>query len=271
MGSWSPTAKTAVLLAVMAQMGIMPFVGWRPRSDQLLPIDGPVLYLIPPLVGAGLLIRLVSTGQIEPGIILLLTLFGMLTLLSGVRRAWLNLRSASRLPAELALSLSGLAFIAALWARAEALLAGVQLLVFAVTILFLLENLPISRLRWWRALGPALVGLALVGFPLTAGFITLTSVYTVWLNNALLVLVLALILLLLPLLTAVLIFVHDHFASNPTPNMQNNSVISDVAQLLPAAGLLMLGGTPWPEIHLGTWLALLVTAAGALLLSALCR
>ncbi len=266
MGSWSPTAITAVLLAVMAQMGIMPFIGWRPQSDQWLPSDGPILYLIPPLVGAGLLHRVLHTGQIAPAIMLLLTLFGLLTLLSGIRRAWVNLRSPSRPPAELALSLSGLAFIAALWAGSEALLAGVQLLVFAVTILFLLEKMPISRARWWRALGPAVAALALIGFPLTAGFITLTSVYTVWLNNALLVLVLALVLLLLPLITAVLIFIHDHYESNPAPNKQKHSVISEVAQLLPAAGLLMLGGIPVAEIHFGTWLALLLTAAGALLL-----
>ncbi len=266
MSSWSPAAVAAILLAVMTQMGIMPFIGWRPHSDSWLPADGPILFLIPPLVGAGLLIRLVGTGYIEPGIILLLTVFGLITLLSGTRRAWVDLRATARLPANLAMSLSGLAFLAAIWAGAEALLAGVHLLVFAVTVLFLLENLPISRDRWWRALAPAVTLLALAGLPLTAGFITLTSVYTVWLANTLLVLVLALVLLVLPLITAVLIFVRDHIDAKPAANQQNRSVISDVAQLLPATGLLMLGGVSWGDIQFGTWLALLITAVTALLL-----
>jgi len=40
----------------------------------------------------------------------------------------------------------------------------------------------------------------------------------------------------------------------------------EVAQLLPATGLLMLGGISWGDIHFAAWLALLVTAASALLL-----
>ena len=145
MGSWSTAAIIAIALTSMAQMGIMPFVGWRPRMARWQPDDGPVLYLIPPLVGAGLLLRLAASTQIEPGAILLLTGFALYSILSGVRGAWANLRSTSRPPADLALSLSGLAFLAAMWAGAGALLAAVQLLVFAITILFLLENLPISR------------------------------------------------------------------------------------------------------------------------------
>jgi hypothetical protein len=266
MGSWSPAAVVAVFLTIMAQMGIMPFVGWRPRTAHWLPADGPVLYLIPPLVGTGLLVRLVATAHIEPGAILLLTVFALISILSGVRRAWADLRSTARLPADLALSLSGLVFLAAIWAGSEALLAGVQLLVFALTILFLLENLPISRVRWWRALAPAVALLALAGFPLTAGFITLTSVYTVWLTNTLLILVLALVLLLIPLITAVLIFVRDHIDTKPAANQQNRSVTMEIAQLLPAVGLLMLGGLHWGDIHFAAWAALLITAAGALLL-----
>jgi hypothetical protein len=266
MGSWSQAAVVAVFITIMAQMGIMPFVGWRPRTDRWRPTDGPVLYLIPPLVGSALLARLVATAHIESGEILLLTVFALISILSGVRRAWTNLRSTARLPAELALSLSGLAFLAAIWAGPEALLAGVQLLVFALTILFLLENLPISRVRWWRAIAPAMALLTLAGFPLTAGFITLASVYTIWLTNALFVLLLALVLLLIPLITAVLIFVRDHINTKPAANQQNRSVITEVAQLIPAAGLLMLGGIPWSEIHIAAWLVLLATTAGALLL-----
>lgn len=266
MSGWSPAAIIAIFLTVMAQMGIVPFIGWRPRKSRWQPVDGPILYLVPPLVGTGLLLRLVSTGNFDPAVILLLTVFALISILLGVRRAWTDLRSSVRLPDDLALSLSALAFLAAIWARTEALLAAVPLFVFAVTVLFLIEDLPISRSRWWRALAPALVLLALAGFPITAGFITLTYLYTIWLASGLIVLILILVLLLILLIAAVLIFVRDHIETKPETNQQKTSISMDVAQMIAATGLVMLGGLPWIDIHPAVWLALLVTAAAALLL-----
>jgi hypothetical protein len=267
MGGWSQAAVIAILLTTMSQMGIMPFIGWRPRANTWQPVDGPILFLLPPLLGAGLLIRLVATGYIEPAVILILTIFALISILSGVHRAWANLRSTARLPGDLASSLSGLAFLVAIWTVEVTLLAGIQLLVFAATILFLLENHAITRQRWWRAVGPLLSLLALAAFPFTTGFITLSSIYTTWLSSGFWILVLALVLLMLPLLTAVLIFIRDHTNAETTAGQPRLPVATEIAQLLPATGLFMLGGLTWTEIHWGTWLALLLTAAGALLLA----
>jgi hypothetical protein len=109
--------------------------------------------------------------------------------------------------------------------------------------------------------------LALVAFPLTAGFITLNALYTWWLLNNFWVLSLVLVLLLLPLITAVFIFVREHVDTNPSSRHRHHSPVSEIAQLLPAAGLLMINGFSVVETHWGTWLILLLTAAGALLLA----
>jgi hypothetical protein len=267
MSNWSSTATTAILLTSMAQMGIMPFFGWRPRSDLRSASDGPVLHLFPSLVGAGLLIRLVTTGHINPAILLLLTVFALISILSGLRRAWVHLGAAAQLPASMAYSLSGLAFLAGIWAGSEALEAGIRVLVLALSTLFLLESLPISRARWWRGLAPVLALLSVAGFPLTAGFVTLTSVYNVWLANNLFVLILALILLLLPLITAVLVFVRVHYDPDLDATHREYSVPMEIGQLIAATGLLLIGSSALGDISLFTWLALLATAAGALLLA----
>jgi len=266
-GNWPAITVAAILLTVMAQMGLMPFVGWRPRSEPLSPDAGAVLHLIPSLAGAGLLVRLVSTGHIDSNIALLLTIIALLGILSGLRRVWMYGQSSSRLPADLALSLSSLAFLVGIWTGAQALIAAVQLLVFVSTILFLLERLPVLRARWWRGIAPLLAFLAMAGFPLTAGFTTLTAVYDVWFANYRLVFVLALVVLLLPLLTAVFIKIRDSIMSQPVIGRQRNLLLMEGGQMLAALGLIMVGGRPLGDIHLLTWLMLLVTAAGAVLLS----
>jgi hypothetical protein len=267
MGNWTSTATTAILLASMAQMGVMPLVGWRPRSGLWSPSDGPILHLFPSLVGAGLLVRLVTTGRIDAGIILLLTVFALISILSGIHRSWAHLGSANQLPADMAYALSGLAFLAGIWAGSEALEAGVRLLVLTLTPLFLLARLPISRARWWRGLAPMLALLSLAGFPMTVGFTTLAPIYNVWFANNLYVLILALILLLLPLITAALVFVRIHYDQHHDAKSQQFSVTMEVAQLSSATGLIMLGSMSMGDITLFTWLALLATAAGALLLA----
>lgn len=267
MSDWSATATAAILLTSMAQMGIMPLVGWRPRSDLRSASDGPLLHLFPSLAGAGLLVRLVTTGHIEPAIVLLFTVFALISILAGVRRAWAHLGTTAQLPADMAYALSGLAFLAGIWAGSEALEAGIRVLVLALTTLFFLESLPISPARWWRGIAPVLALLSVAGFPLTAGFVTLTSVYDVWLASNLLVLLLALILLLLPLITAVLVFVRIHYDLDPDASRREYSVPMEIGQLISATGLILIGTAAIGDISLFSWLALFAAAAGALLLA----
>lgn len=267
MGTWSQPAGIAILLTAMSQMGLIPFAGWRPRSQTLQPVDGALLHLLPSLLGGGLLLRLAATGSVAPAALLILTVFALISLLSGARRAWTDLRAPVYFPAGVALSLSGLAFLIGIWAGETPILAGVHLLVFAATILFLLESHPISRIFWWRTAGPMLVLIALAAFPFTAGFVALSALYTTWFDNSFWILAFVLVLLMLPLLAAVLIFVRGHVSRQPVATHRRPSAPVEIAQLLPAAGLIMLGGLAWNNIHWGTWLALLITTTGALLLA----
>ena len=267
-GNWPTITVVAALLTVMSQIGILPFVGWRPRSKSL-PLDaGAVLHLLPSLAGAGLLARLVSTGQFDSNIVLLLTLVALFGILTGLRRIWMYGHSSSRLAADLAMSLSGLAFLVGIWTGAAALIAAVRLLIFPATILFLLDRVPLLRSRWWRGIAPLLAFVALAGFPFTAGFTTITSTYDVWIANSRPVFVLALAALWLPLLTAVLIRIRINIRSQ---SMVTNSGIGlwlkEGSLMLLAVGLIMVSGRSLTDVHLVTWLVLLITGAGAVFLS----
>jgi len=268
LSNWPAVTIVATLLTVMSQMGILPFVGWRPRKMPLSPDVGAVLHLLPSLAGAGLLVRLVSTGQFDSNVVLLLTLVALFSIMSGLRRIWMYGHSPSRLSADLALSLSSLAFLVGIWTGTPVLVAAVRILVFASTILFLLERLPVSRSRWWRGIAPLLAFLALVGFPLTAGFTTMTAVYDVWLANSRPVFVLALAALWLPLLTAVLIKIRDSILPQPEEtDSRRDRLLMEGSQVFLAAGLIMVGGRALSDIHLVTWLLLVIIGAGAILLS----
>jgi hypothetical protein len=267
LGTWSQPAIIAILLTAMSELGIIPFTGWRSRSESCDAADGALLVLLPSLLGTGLLIRLVEASSIAPGAILILTIFALITILSGARRAWAGLRSAVHFPTGMALSLSGLAFLIGIWTHANALLASVQLLVFAVVILFFLEKHPISRIFWWRAVSPVLVLFAMAAVPFTAGFIALNTLYTFWFDSGFWILAIALILLMLPLLAAALIFVRDHIDRQPANSSLRPSPFIEIAQLLPATGLIMVSQMNWHNTHWATWLALLATTAGALLLA----
>jgi hypothetical protein len=266
-GNWPAVAVNVALLAVLAQMGIVPFVGWRVRTKTMPAQARAVLHLIPSLAGAGFLLRLVSGAQIEPNIALLLTVAALIGILSALRRAWTSGHLPSRLPIHVAMALSSLAFIVAIWTGTQVLVPAIRLLVFASTSLFLLEDLPFVRARWWRGLAPLVAVLAMAGFPLTAGFATLTSLFDVWLMYNRYIFILVFAMLLLPLLTAVFIKIRDSVAAQPVQGKQRNLYLMEVAGALPILGLIFISGQLVGEIHLFTWIVLLLTGAGALLLS----
>ncbi len=268
LSNWPVITMVAALLTVMSQMGILPFVGWRPRKMPLSPDSGAVLHLLPSLAGAGFLVRLVSIGQVDSNVVLLLTLVALISIMSGIRRIWMYGESPSRLAADLALSLSSLVFLAGIWTGAPALISAVRLLVFVSTILFFIERLPVLRSRPWRGIAPLLAFLALVGAPLTAGFTTITAVYDVLLLNSRPVFVLALAALWLPLLTAVFIKIRDSITSQQAPSDgRRDQLLMESSQVLLSAGLIVVGGRALGDIHFVTWLMLLLTGAGSIFLS----
>lgn len=264
---WTPVAVTALASAALAQMGVLPFQFWRPFNAPSDIRAQTLLHLMPPLVGAGLLMRLTASGAISSGLALLLTLACLLGILSGLRRGWMQLHNPARLLPNLAFATAALTYLVGLWAGSNALNAAVRVYVLALGILFLLGDELVARDRWWRVL-PALFALAsLAGIPLTAGFISLSTLYTTWWQNGRSILILVAMILLIPLLTAVLL----HLQTRYRPDLQSTKptapeLLGDVGLFLPLLGLLMIDSNTITSVPPVVWVALLFTLIISLLL-----
>lgn len=264
---WTPPAVAALALAALAQMGVLPLQFWRPFNAASDIRSQTLLHLMPPLVGAGLLMLLSDSGAISSGLALLLTLACLLGILSGLRRGWMQLSNPAGLLPNLAFATAALTYLVGLWAGSNALNAAVRVYVLALGILFLLGDELVARDRWWRLL-PALFAMAsLAGIPLTAGFISLSTLYTTWWQNGRLILIFVAMILLVPLLTAVLLHLQDRYrsdlhATKPTPP----ELLGDVSLFLPLLGLIMIDSDAITRVPPVAWIAILFTLLLSLLL-----
>lgn len=267
MGAWSLPATAAFILMVLAQMGVLPFVGWRPGVFPFSPSVRAVLYLLPPLAGAAMLLRLVSAGPIDPNLLLLVTILALVSMLFALRRIWMFGHLPAKLPVDIALFLSSLSFLVLIWTGTQVFIPAVRFLVFASAVFFLMEKIPFTRARWWRGFAPLAAALAIAGFPLTTGFPPLTALYDIWIANNGYLLIIVLALLLLPLLTAIFLRIQSAALSEATQEEQQKLLFMEAGQILLIFGLIMMGGQSYAEVNWLAWLILLVTAAGALFLS----
>ncbi len=267
LNQWTSLAITALALASLAQMGVLPVQFWRPFNAPSEISIQPLLHLTPPLVGAGLLMLLADSGAIRSGLALLLTLACLLGVLSGLRRGWMQLHIPDRLLPNLAFATAALTYLVGLWAGSNALNAAMRAYVLGLGILFLLGDSLVARTRWWRLL-PGLFALAsLAGVPLTAGFISLSTLYTAWWQNGRFILIVVAMILLIPLLTAVLLHLQDRYradlkAAQPTPY----ELVGDVGLFLPLLGLIMIDSSTITSVPPVVWVALLITLIISLLL-----
>ena len=187
--------------------------------------------------------------------------------------------------AALALVQTSIILLAGVWAGPAAVIAEVRVLVLAVGMLFLVDGRPISRVRWWRAIGPMVAVAALAGLPLTAGFAGRAALYDAWLANGRFVLVLVAALLHVPLVAAVLLLLWPRTEvarSGDRPQLEaeaarsgdrpqlvegtaGNVIAREAGLLLAAVGLLSLSGLG--QTGPITWLALGAAAAAGFALS----
>lgn len=264
---WPPLAVAALALAALAQMGVLPFQFWRPIKWSPVVSSQPLLHLTPPLVGAGLLMLLADSGVISFGLALSLTLACLLGMLSGLRRGWTQLHNPARLLPNLAFATGALTFLVGLWAGSSALGAALRVYALGLGILFLLGDELIARSRWWRLL-PGLFALAsLAGIPLTAGFVSLATLYAAWWHNGRFILIFVTMILLLPLLTAVLLHLQDRYRADlPHTKPTAYELIADVGLFLPMLGLLMLDSAVIATVPIVAWIAIFLTLIVSLLL-----
>jgi hypothetical protein len=279
---WSEIAVSFALLAASLQMGLGALTARRIIAIGETVALATVLHLLPPLIGATLLARLVASRVIPLPTGLLAMLFGILVLLTGVWLAWVGPSRRGRIArpaAGLSLALAGLALLTGLWAGPDSLIAAMRVMLLISGALFLIgDGRRAGDRKHVAALAVAYVAIA--GLPPTAGFASLAPLVEAWLDGGRVLLVLALVLLLIPLLAITYRFtqriVHQPAVSDndrrwrPSGNGSSPAgYITLIAPLLLAAGTLTLRGYPPDETTIGTWRALsalFVAAFGGLLL-----
>lgn len=264
-GPWSGASAYLLLLAAIAPLGALPLQWWRPLAWSLPTETAAIVHLAPVAAGGSLLIRSGwQASEQEPGLLLIATLLGLLSVLVGVSIAWMYVASPSRSLSGLALAQAGMVVLAAAWAGSSAALAATQLLILAISSLFLAARWSPRRLPW-----PAVVPLlALAGFPLTAGVDGVVSVYDAWLGSGRAVLLLIGALLSMFMLAAGILTVRREV---PTDELVGRSVWvktrHHLALALPSLGLLMFSNQALTDIAVVAWITVALAIIGALLLN----
>ncbi|MBK7917780.1 MAG: hypothetical protein IPJ94_16250 [Chloroflexi bacterium] len=258
--TWTAAARTAALLAILAQMAAGPLLGRRALAADDGSETAVLLLTGPALAGAAMLVRLAATGPMPA--LLPMTLIGLLVVLLGLRRVWAHLAEPAPMGMGLLLVQIGWLLLAALWAGPAAAAAEARVLALAAGFLFLAVRGVRADMadpvgRGLRLAGWLLALAALAGLPLTAGFNGRAGLYTAWLAAGGWPLVVVAALLHGMLITAVCLSAlsrPDGEADAPS------SLITQAARLLLAIGLLALP-VALAQTAIGTWLALLLPMA----------
>ena len=163
-------ARQFLVLAAVLRLGLYPFSQWLPAEREDVPGRVVLLYVLPPVAGLHLLIRLANLSALpeEPAAMW----FAALSVLAGGALAWWRGGSRDALP-YLSLSILGTVVLAAIAGGAPAaphaiLSSGAVSWTLAMVTLSLSHGFQ-RRAPWW-SLGQALAVAALVGMPASAGF-----------------------------------------------------------------------------------------------------
>ena len=269
---WPNAAITAVLIAIAFQISAWPLHRWQRAVRFKSPLLDGLGQIMPAVVGFSLLARLAGVTGLAVGAVYLLALSGLLGLFAGIRQALIHWRSQSQMAPGITMAIIHLTLLIGLWTTGEVVASSVRTLALAGGMLFLAASIGnISRHRWWRLVALVVAQAALVGLPLTAGFVGLSSLYDTWLAGGSLLLVLVTALLHVPLVTAVTLYMLQDFdEENKEIDAAGTSIsrwLGDMALLLTAVGLISLAGlTSLRAISILTWLAILLPPAAGILL-----
>ncbi|MCB9418914.1 MAG: hypothetical protein H6667_03875 [Ardenticatenaceae bacterium] len=265
MVGWPRLAASSVLVAALLLLGYWPFHGWR-LADWQLPVGMmTLLAAAPALTGLAVLARLVAGTDVGMGYSLFLTLFGLLGVFMGVRRAW-GAESPSALAGTVALVQANLAGLALVWVGPEVVVGEARVLVLAVSLVLFMGRGLTQINADFGFLGQVglLVALAgLSGMPLLAGFTGRAGLYAAWLGNGRFILVLVAGLLQMLLVAAVSVAVGRwELAARKEALTTRHSLL---ATLFLAAGMISWRGLA--GVSIGVWLALLLPFGGGLALA----
>ena len=259
---WPALTRSLLLLAALIQIGAFPFHFWRPLSRSLSPLLALLLHTTPAVAGAALLVRVEAATDITLAFALPLTLVALLGMLWSANAAWQHSDDRPRMAALLGVGQAGLVLLAGTWAGPDAILAEARVLLLAGGVLLVAAQLTGTDLL--ARLGPLLALAALAGLPLTAGFAGRTAVYDAWLDGGRWLLVLVTALLHVPYIAAVLLLVWDKPPVALRRPQSGPALVTTVALLLPALGLLTFSDLAGASII--AWFAVLLPAGAAMLL-----
>lgn len=268
---WARIPSSSVLTAGLLQLGVWPVLGWRQMVRSTPSPIRAMSRLLPPLVGASLLIRVVTAGDISAGYSLFLTAFALLGLLLSAYRAWIRLNVPYRQLAALAAAEASMLLLVGVWAGPEALATETRVMVLALGILFVAASQEPARMVWWQKI-PAWIALgSMAGLPLTAAFAGRIALYGSWLTGGRFILLLATLLIQMPLLIAVA----SRFWGVPAADegeaaasgigFERTQLVRFAGMSLPALALLSGSGLSQISGSWGSVLAILILAIVVLL------
>jgi formate hydrogenlyase subunit 3/multisubunit Na+/H+ antiporter MnhD subunit len=173
----TPPSTVLITLAAVFRLGLFPLHLGLPAEANIRQGLGTLLRLIPAAVALEVMARLTVFGIAEP-VRLWLTFFGAAAALVGAAQLW-NVDDPRLGLTYVVIAQSGLALLAGLWGGAgatAALTAQSFGLLLGGALIFLSNGY--DHERPWASLWAALGALALIGAPLTAGFLGASGLYS---------------------------------------------------------------------------------------------
>lgn len=173
----TPPSTVLITLAAVFRLGLFPLHLGLPAEANIRQGLGTLLRLIPAAVALEVMARLTVFGIAEP-VRLWLTFFGAAAALVGAAQLW-NVDDPRLGLTYVVIAQSGLALLAGLWGGAgatAALTAQSFGLLLGGALIFLSNGH--DHERPWASLWAALGALALIGAPLTAGFLGASGLYS---------------------------------------------------------------------------------------------
>lgn len=261
--SWPTPSMFWAMLAILVQFGAVPLQWWRPLDWSMHPSLAAIIHLIPSIFGASLFARLMAAQEPNLTILFLTTIVGLLGLLIGIALVWTHLDESIRVATGLVLAQAGLIILIGSWIGSAAVIAQSKLFVLALGSLFIAGDLPRQPYNWNGMVPLA----ALAGLPLTAGFVSLASLYNTWLTGASFLLAIVTMLLLVPFIGAALLAFRTKSQNVDYPNTTRQAKLrTSIGLLLPTVGLLALPtgtGTLFSPVSL---IFILLAATGGIIL-----
>jgi len=173
----TPQSTLLITLAAAFRLGLFPLHLGLPAEANIRQGLGTLLRLIPAAVALEVMARLAVFGFAEP-VRPWLTLFGVAAVVVGAAQLW-NVDDPQLGLTYVVIAQSGLALLAGLWGSVLAVqaLAGQSLTLLLGCALVYLSNSHDER-RLWASVFSGVGALALLGAPLTVGFLGASGLYS---------------------------------------------------------------------------------------------